>query len=185
MKKLMTLLILLAFIGCKKDKTTTQKDLCEGIICKNGGSCVNGDCDCKPGFTGPDCSNEVAPIKMNVASIRLLDFPATDTNGGGWDISSGADVFFRIEKDGAVVYTSSYATNLTGPNNWTINFEFSDPTATYVLRVYDYDDFDADDFIGGISFTPYRPGQLFPQTYGLDCNNCVVSFTLSGITYFH
>jgi len=35
------IMLLLACISCDK---TTQEDLCEGVVCKNGGSCVNGDC---------------------------------------------------------------------------------------------------------------------------------------------
>jgi hypothetical protein len=46
-------------------------DLCEGVICENGGNCVNGDCNCPPQWTGSDCSQEETPIKMRFSSIPI------------------------------------------------------------------------------------------------------------------
>lgn len=182
MKKLFPLLLLLAFFAC--DKTTTQADLCQGVTCQNGGTCVNGDCNCPLGYTGPDCSNEKAPVKMKVGTIELTSFPPTD-GGAGWDLTSGADVYLVIEKNNVELKKTDWIQNLTGNHAWTINLEFDDPTATYTIRVYDYDDGFGDDYMGGISFTPYRPGEKFPTSYFLSCSSCVVSFGLTGIQYFH
>ena len=33
-------------------------DNCTGIVCKNGGGCVNGSCYCGPGFIGAMCEFE-------------------------------------------------------------------------------------------------------------------------------
>ena len=38
-----------------------QKDPCENLTCLNGGTCVDGDCDCPDGFIGPDCGLELDP----------------------------------------------------------------------------------------------------------------------------
>jgi hypothetical protein len=40
--------IILLSLGCKNDP-------CDNIVCKNGGTCVNGMCDCPVGYNGPDC----------------------------------------------------------------------------------------------------------------------------------
>jgi hypothetical protein len=89
-----TLLFFICLASC--DKTTTQQDLCEGVVCKNNGNCVNGDCNCPPQWTGSDCSQEKPPIKMGVSSITLNKFPPTSSTGAGWDVFDGPDVFITI-----------------------------------------------------------------------------------------
>ena len=44
--------------GCKKDKPI---DLCENTTCYNGGSCVEGNCNCPSGFTGANCQTAINP----------------------------------------------------------------------------------------------------------------------------
>ena len=124
---------------------------------------------------------------MKVNKIKLTSFPPTDTGGAGWDLFDGADVYIAISKAGVKLWQSGSIEDLTTQHEWTANFEFTDPTATYDISVYDYDDgITADDFMGGILFTPYRPGQHFPTSYSLGgCSGCVVFFDFNGITYFH
>lgn len=183
MRKVTFLLLLLALAAC--DKKTTQEDLCEGVICDNGGVCQNGDCQCPPQWTGPACQEEKTPVKMRVGSIVLTDFPITDSNGGSWDLSDGADVFIKITKGGTTIYESDYVLNKFAPLSFTPNVEFSDPTDSYTIGVWDYDSTSADDYLGGITFTPYQKGKKFPTSFAVNCSSCVVSFNFSSVTYYH
>ena len=176
------ILSLFSISNCTK---TIQDDLCQGIICENGGDCVNGDCVCPEGYEGADCSQETAPSKIKISNIKLKSFPTTDTNGAGWDLFSGADVYVEIAKNDNVLFTTGYVTDLTGSYTYDASFEFSDPKATYSIRVYDYDDSSGDDWMGGISFTPYLNGQDFPSTINVTCGGCVVSFDLTGAVYYY
>jgi hypothetical protein len=47
----LTLVILLCAVSCQKQ----ESDRCTGIFCQNGGTCVDGDCQCINGFTGNRC----------------------------------------------------------------------------------------------------------------------------------
>ena len=38
--------------------TSCNEDPCDAVVCYNGGVCINGNCDCPPGFTGSSCENE-------------------------------------------------------------------------------------------------------------------------------
>lgn len=191
MRKALILSFLAAMMlatSCKKEpiEPPPPPDPCENITCFNGGVCINGACDCPPQYTGPACSQEVHPIKMKVGTIKLTDFPPTAAGGAGWDTFDGADVYITIHKAGVLIFETGYFENLTGAQNFTANFEFSDPTATHQMSVYDYDfGITTDDYIGGISFTPYQSGAGFPTSYTLDCTGCVVEFQLLNIAYFH
>lgn len=46
-----TLFLFIAFWGCKED------DQCDDVSCFNGGTCVDGLCDCPPGYSGPNCED--------------------------------------------------------------------------------------------------------------------------------
>lgn len=51
---LLTVVLLLTAAACKRST-------CEGVVCKNGGSCVDGVCDCLPAFTGATCELHTNP----------------------------------------------------------------------------------------------------------------------------
>jgi len=36
------------------------KDSCQDVTCKNGGSCIDGNCDCPDGYSGPDCGTNIS-----------------------------------------------------------------------------------------------------------------------------
>lgn len=181
---LLFIVLLMAAISC--DKSTTQADLCEGVICNNGGNCVNGDCACPPQYTGPDCGQEKVPVKMRAGSISLVSFPLTDTNGAGWDVFDGPDVFIQITQGSTVVYTSGFVEDLTTGHTYTDMVEFISPQATYTVSVWDYDDgLTAPDLLGGVNFTPYQSGLDFPTFLPIQCGGCTVALSLNNITYTH
>lgn len=175
MKRTLTLMILsFMLFSCKKDAS----DLCEGVSCKNGGNCVNGDCNCPVQWTGPDCSQQKTPTNLILNSITVSSFPPTDANGAGWDLTSGPDVYITISLNNQVLHTSGYVVNASQGVGFQTNFILPDVTGIYTIRAYDYDDFDADDSMGGIQTSLYSSTNGFPNTLNIDCGSCVVSFSV-------
>lgn len=167
----------LFYSSCGKD------DPCELISCQNGGTCVNGACDCPEGFSGPDCSNVETPSKIRVTNIKVTDFPATDDNGGGWDLASGADIYVSMSYNNTNIYESNtYFQDADPQQDYdfqpNINLDLEYPTNRYVIRLHDYDDLGLDDYMGGIEFTPFSPSNGFPETLNIDAGTGL-AFTLS------
>lgn len=46
-----------AYTACKKTPYT-YVDLCKGVECKNGGTCITGKCSCSMGFNGEFCEKK-------------------------------------------------------------------------------------------------------------------------------
>ncbi len=159
--------------SCQKD----DADPCAEIICLNGGTCANGQCNCPEGYTGSDCSQQVSPDKIRITRIEITRFPATD-NGAGWDLTSGPDIYPEIFKGSSSIYRSTIFYQNADPSNvysFDLNpaVDLDEPRDQYIIRLYDYDDFDADDFMGGIIFTPYSADNGFPTIIDLDAGEAV------------
>ena len=135
MKKIIfwfTIMIFMATISaCKKDP-------CKGIVCKNGGTCANGDCNCPTGYTGSDCGTEKTPSSVTISKIVLNSYPMTTTSSTGWDSFNGPDIFLSIVQGttssdiqtsgvasdatgSAITYTNNFPQTITSPSvNWVI-----------------------------------------------------------------
>lgn len=172
------LMVCFTWYSCKKDAQDIQNDLCKGIICNNGGNCVNGDCNCPPQWTGTDCSQQKTPTNIVLKTIIVNKFPANDPSGGSWDIGSGADIYVVIKSGSTVLYTSNYVTNVVGGVTFQPSFTLPDVTGIYSIEIYDHDDFDADDYIGGVQGAIYSSTNNFPNTLEFTCGPCTVGYTI-------
>ncbi len=159
---------ILMFNSCKKEAPNP----CEGVTCYNGGFCINGSCSCPQGYSGPACETQVTPTKIRISKIEITRFPATD-GGAGWDLTSGPDIYPIITKGTTVIWDSpNYAENADPSYNYEFtlspSIDLTSPTDQYTISLYDYDDIDDDDWMGGIYFTPYSSTNGFPSTMTID-----------------
>lgn len=180
MKKLSIILklalIVITFLSCSKkdDDSNKNSDPCAGIVCLNGGTCVNGECDCPDGYSGPACGDQVTPTKIKITKVVVTRFPATDTGGAGWDLTSGPDIYILIIKGSTLIWENqSFFIEDANPS---LEYSFTPSTNVYLYNpfdifsvyLYDYDDFDADDVMGGFYFTPYSSTNNFPNMITVD-----------------
>lgn len=170
--------------GYSGSDCSVAPNACIGISCLNGGYCANGACVCPQGYTGADCSQQVTPSAVRINSITVTGFPATDTGGAGWDLTSGADLLCEVRLGSTVIWASPTFIQNANPSEdhtFTPNpvISLANPTSQYSLTLYDYDDFDANDWMGGVNFTPYYSSNDFPTTLVLAPAGSDVTFTVS------
>lgn len=156
-------------------------DECKDVVCNNGGICVNGLCDCPDGFEGPSCDQETTPQSVRVGSISLTSVPP-DNNGSNWDLFDGPDVYYQITKDGDVIAESEVRED-SFTAEWNAPISFNDPAEVYEIRVLDDDGVSNPEFVGGISFVPYRSNAGFPDTYELTCDDCTITLVFNNVDY--
>jgi hypothetical protein len=167
--KFFTYLILISTLwlsGCESNNP------CNDVVCING-DCINGQCDCYPGYSGPSCANENRPIKITLDRIELIDFPQTNPQGGGWDTDgTGPDVYLTVYSGDTKVWEApSYVSNAINTNNYT--FTPATPitmnsTKSMSIFVYDYENFTSDTEMGGVITTgeiwnSFLKGNGFPS----------------------
>lgn len=182
-KTILYLALVLGFAACKKDEP--NPDLCSGTACLNGGFCVDGSCQCPTGFNGANCQFEMLPTSMKATQLEISQFPATDANGVAWDLNDAPDIYLEVinNKTGAA-FETGYAENLNGGFVFDINWNILEPSGEYTIKVWDYDfELTANDYIGGVYFTPYNMGQKFPTVLAVNCDGCGLAFNLKGISY--
>ena len=173
-----TLLCSMLFVTCQKE----DNDPCSNIICMNDGFCANGTCNCKEGYTGSDCSQEKTPSSITITAVTVTKWPATESNGGGWDLLDGPDLTFTIRKGGTNVYVSGifYEDAVQGQEyKFQTNIVLNAPDESYQMLLYDYDDFDADDLMSSLSFIPFIKGENFPATGTAEGTNLAFELEMS------
>ena len=155
---------------------TIGNNPCAGVTCLNGGSCVNGVCNCPTGYTGANCGSEVTPSSMRITKITVTNFV-----NDGWDVfpASSPDIFITVGTGTSCssgLYTSTYYQDAyPGPNYDFIPSSplvISNPTTPVAICLYD-DDLSGSEFMSGVNFTPYQSGADFPS---------VRTLTVSGLT---
>lgn len=175
-----SLLPIICFLMMLPSLPSCNKGECKDVVCYNGGRCVNGECSCEEGYMGPACEEQETPSIIRISRVRVTSFPATD-NGAGWDLTSGADIYVEIYKGSTLLWDSGAFIQNANPNTnhtWNVSgfVDLNDANGQYQIFLYDYDDFDPDDLIGGYTFVPYDNQNGFPST--LILNSGDVDFEL-------
>lgn len=173
--KLMILSILTTIcLSCSSD---SDSEGCEALTCLNGGSFVDCECECPPGFTGTECSNEITPSMVMITKATVKVFPNIN-NGELWDLaipdadSALPDIYITFQdSDLNTIYDSpTFYENVISGEGTFFEFtmepplevtEFDDP---YLVNIYDYDPSNDDDFMTSRAFFAYSQNNGFPET---------------------
>jgi len=148
-KIILNIIFLLFLSSCSKDEGS---EVCDLLVCYNGGGCVDGICQCPAGYEGFNCLDVLTPKAIYVTKIQFSEFPSMkgihpwDFNGG-----SKAEPFMRISRNGIFKWDSEISFHDADPNgtyliipDTTIKFPRFDEVTFSLL---DWDDIGGDDLI--------------------------------------
>ena len=155
-------------MGCKEE---VKSDPCSKIICQNEGECIDGACDCKEGWTGVRCAEQVTPEKVFIKYIEVKKFPANNA-GVPWDQSSNPDIyvgFYDIDDNSIKIFPPIENADPDSTYRFTFNpeLEISDVNVQYKVALFD-DDSQAYEFMAGIQFHVYGVSRGFPDPLLID-----------------
>lgn len=100
-----------------------------------------------------------APTKVRINSITLTSMSFVTPTGGGWDLSDGPDLYFKMtDVNNAVNFFTATQQNILQSqlplvSPLTTPFQTSSLTSKYTIELYDYDNGGTtDQWIGGFYF---------------------------------
>lgn len=106
------------FVSC--DETTP----CSLTLCANGGTCVDGSCQCADGYGGNNCQELSIPTLFLIQEISISGVPMSDENGEPFDAADGPDLYM-------VITETPSGTTFTSPST----FENANSTDTYLFEM--------------------------------------------------
>lgn len=178
--KIIFTLVVMLFLACGKNEKNCP-------TCENGGTCIQGQCQCPIGWTGEFCQIEQAPTSMKIITVKLTKWPAADQQGAGWDLLDGPDIYLIIKDGATILYKSNSFQNAVQGQSlvFVANTVIDTPDRAISFEIWDNDSgITTDDFMGGIQTIPYQQGFKFPQSIILQCAGCIVQMELSVQYYF-
>ncbi len=126
------------------------------------------------------------PTSINVLSITINDFPNFNTAGTSWDSLDGPDVYPVLSIGNTVLlnlqdeFVENAISSTQSGETWQFTaVKLEQPTDIYSIRLFDNDEPDNDEFIGGLDFQPWRPVNGNPTNIDLFCGTCTTSWTLT------
>lgn len=115
------LIMLLAMGGCKKDK-------CAGIVCQNGGTCVDGVCVCTNGYTGTHC--DTLPPTYGITGNYLVA-----TEHYSWTAFHNDDTSYFTYSDTLVVYRiTDYTIKTNRSASFLLDYVISNDSTKSIFR---------------------------------------------------
>lgn len=160
------LLSLIAFSGCKKEKTI-----------------------CPDHYTGSDCKTQIAPLKITITKADILSFDATNS-GANWDAGGALDggplpdLHITLSAEGGPVKWDSETKIDCAPdqdhtfvNTGTVQFTLSE-APSLILKLMD-DDVSYMTVIKEFTFSPYNATNQFPSVIHLESGSNKIDLSVS------
>jgi hypothetical protein len=135
-------------------------DPCQGVYCENGGECIDGECDCPPAYTGPDCSIHRPARYCKLSGFDLESYPLRRPNGIHWDRDgSRPDVGIQIYVNDNRIMGTNYRVDTP------FGAYFQPSNQDYPINVGDLVKLEVVDVDANLNYEVMGAYSFFPQDY--------------------
>ena len=140
---------------------------------------------CSDGYTGPDCNQEITPLRISIDAIRIVRFPTRQKNGQHWDsLTKYPDLYITLfeERSERRLLITDYAFEDVISSTVTFNepVTFDYPAENYIIRLLDEDPIGSQ-VVSAMQFKPHKVGAGFPSIINYRTNDMEVEFI--GVKY--
>ena len=115
-----------AYFSCEK---TGSPAYCDGILCKNGGSCLKGQCLCPAGYEDSTCSTTSANKYLGRWTVKQTII------GSDTSYASGLIATYQIDFVPSSTPTTFFINNFLNDNEFNKVVCTIDPTNTYAFTI--------------------------------------------------
>lgn len=175
-KLLLLSIFIISFYNCSSNE---PEEIIEPIVCQNGGTSIDGGCNCPEGYSGEDCSIQDRPSSINIKKVIIRAFPNQRPDGSLWDNilftdpdDGLPDIYFTLENNNSILLYDSPTFYENAISNGTNAYEFvpqnsitiSNFNNPYIINILDYDINNEDDSMVLEAFSIYDEQGGFPST---------------------
>jgi len=139
---------------------------------------------CSEGYTGPDCNEEITPLRISIDAIRVVRFPDRQKNGQHWDsVTRYPDLYINLyeERSERRLLRTDYAIeDVIGSVTFNEPVTFDYPNENYILQLLDADPIGSQQ-VSAMQFKPHKVGAGFPSTINYRTTDLEIEFI--GVKY--
>ena len=139
---------------------------------------------CSEGYTGPNCNEEITPLRISIDAIRVVRFPNRQPNGQHWDsLTRYPDLYINLyeERSERSVLNIDYEIeDVIGSVTFNKPVTFDYPGENYILRLMDADPIGSQQ-VSAMLFKPHKVGADFPSIINYQTNDLEIEFI--GVKY--
>lgn len=96
------------------------------------------------------------PVLVKIERLEISGWPSAAPDGSGWDPFDAPDIYIQVFSFATLKLQTIHISNVPPSQILTLDEQITfAPSDIAVIKLYDHDDFDADDYMGEVQWTAW------------------------------